>query len=91
MAARRAGSSTRVVTASTKAAGSSGSTARPLPERATIRATSVPASTLATSGRPAARMEYVFDGTLERARPRFSGTTWTSPVASTSARRSFGW
>ena len=31
------------------------------------------------------------DGTLERARPRLSGTTWMSPVASTSDSRSGAW
>ena len=42
------------------------------------------------SGRPAARIEYSFDGTLDRARPRRSGTTWTSAAASTSGSRSLG-
>ena len=42
------------------------------------------------TGRPAARIEYVFDGTLTRPRPAFSGTTWMSPVASTSDSRSIG-
>ena len=42
----------------------------PAPDAARIRGTSVPASMAATIGRPAARIEYVFDGTLTRARPR---------------------
>ena len=71
---RRAGGATALVNAS----GSSGGTARPAPARSTVRATSVPGSTLATMGRPAARIEYSFDGTLDQARPRLSGTTWTS-------------
>ncbi len=32
-------------------------------------------------------IEYVFDGTLTRASPAFSGTTWMSPVASSSDNR----
>ena len=50
----------------------------------------VPASMAASTGRPAARIEYVFDGTLAVARPRRNGTTWMSPVASSSPRRSSG-
>ena len=48
--------------AARKRLGSSGGTATPHPARSTSRATSVPGSTLASSGRPAARIEYVFDG-----------------------------
>ena len=70
--------------------GSSGATATPAPARSTVRATSVPGSTLATIGRPAASTEYSLEGTLDAARPRFSGTTWTSAAASTSGRRHLG-
>ncbi len=55
-----------------------------------VRATSVPTSTLATHGRAEARIEYSFDGTLERARPCFSSTVWMSAAARTSGRRSLG-
>ena len=72
------------------AAGSSGGTTIPAPDASRIRGTSVPASMAATIGRPAARIEYVFDGTLTRARPRRSGTACTSPVASSSPSRSSG-
>src|SRR4051794_11007890 len=83
-------SATRRATALVKASGSSGGTATPAPACSTTLATSVPGSTLATIGRPAARIEYIFEGTLERARPRRSGTTWMSPAASSSGSRSFG-
>lgn len=61
------------------------------PEAARISGTSVPGSMAATTGRPAARIEYVFDGTLTAPSPARSGTTWTSPVARTSFNRSLGW
>ena len=54
------------------------------------RATSLPSSTLARSGRPAARIEYDFDGTLDRDNPLFRGTRWMSPAARTSGSRSIG-
>ena len=50
----------------------------------------MPSSIAATTGRPAARIEYAFDGTLTRPSPARSGTVWTSPVASTSLSRESG-
>ena len=70
--------------ASTKRSASPGGTAIPAPDASSSRGTSVPSSMVATAGRPAARIEYTFDGTLTRPSPERSGTVWTSPVASTS-------
>ena len=64
LAASAAGSAVISRTAATNAAASSGGTTRPAPDATIIRGTSVPASTAASTGRPAARIEYVFDGTL---------------------------
>ena len=69
------------------ATASSGGTATPPPESARIFGTAVPASIDATTGRAAAMIEYVLDGTLTRARPLFNGTTWMSPVANSSESR----
>ena len=57
IAAASSGSVTRRLTALVKASGSSGGTAIPAPARSTTLATSVPRSTLATIGRPAAKIE----------------------------------
>ena len=62
-------------TAATNAPTSSGGTATPAPASPTTRATSLPSSTLAISGRPAARIEYILEGTLLADRPRRSATT----------------
>ena len=56
-------------TAAVNASGSSGATASPPPDAASRRGISVPGSMAATTGRPAARIEYVFDGTLTAAEP----------------------
>jgi hypothetical protein len=56
-----------------------------------MRGTSVSTSIAARMGRPAARIEYVFDGTLTLPSPARSGTTCRSPVASSSGSRSFVW
>ena len=84
---RRAGRSSALV----KASGSSGGTARPAPARSTVRATSVPGSTLATTGRPAARIEYSFDGTLDLGQAPRSGTTWMSAGGQHLGQPSAGW
>ncbi len=55
------------------ASASSGATLTPPPDSASNAGTAVPASIEATSGRPAASVEYVFDGTLTWARPRCNG------------------
>ena len=60
------------------------STVTPAPAAASSRGISLSGSIEATTGRPAARLEYVLDGTLTSPSPARSGTTWMSPVASTS-------
>ena len=84
---RPADRSTRSRTAAMNASGSSGATATPPPEASRMAGTAVPGSIAATTGRPAAMIEYVFDGTLTRPSPARSGTTCTSPVASSSPSR----
>ena len=69
MASARSGSSSSVAERRDERDGSSGGTATPPPDSARILGTAVPGSIDASTGRPAAMIEYVFDGTLTRARP----------------------
>ena len=63
------------VIAETNASTSSGGTEIPAPLADSMRVTSVPESMAATTGRAAAQMLYVFDGTLTAPSPARSGTT----------------
>ena len=84
---RRAAGAIALVNAS----GSSGGTASPAPARSTVRATSVPGSTLATSGPPGGqdRVELRRHARPGQA-PLAAAPRGRRPAASTSGRRSLG-
>ena len=69
--------------AAATAAGSSGSTATPHPDSATIRAASHSAGAITMIGRPAARIEYNLLGTTTPSSPRLTVTMCTSPAIMT--------